>query len=479
MNPTVSKREYAALLRNDFMAFIHRSFIELNPTTEFKHNWHLEVIAHELEQLRRGIFKYLAINIGPRSLKSHCVSLAYVAWLLGHDPSAQIICASYAQDLSNKLASDCRTLMMSQMYKEIFNTRLVSQRPSVQELITTKKGFRLATSVGGVLTGRGAGYLIIDDPSKPEEALSETQRQKVNDWFDHTLLTRLNDKREGRIIVIMQRLHEDDLMGHLLRDKKFRVLRFPAIADCDEDYTILNPLGHPITFRRREGELLHPERENRETLDALATTMGSYHFAGQYQQSPSPLGGGLIKESWFRWYPPAELPQEFDVIFQSWDTANKPTELSDYSVCTTWGRLNQKLFLLHVYRKRDDYPTLKRVLVEHAQRWHAKVIIIEDRASGTQLIQELIYEGVPGIRRYEPPPGQNKIMRMHSCSSTIENGFVYLPEKAEWLGEYLHEFRLFPKGKHDDQVDSTSQALDWVRQIFQQDPQVTFSVVRL
>src|ERR1700680_201636 len=224
MNPTATKRQFAALLRNDFMAFVQRSFLELNPTTECKHNWHLEVIAHELEQVRRGIFKKLAIIISPRSLKSHCVSLAFVAWLLGHDPSAQIICASYAQDLANKLASDCRTLMMSQMYKEIFNTRLVSQRPSVQELITTRKGFRLATSVGGVLTGRGADYLIIDDPLKPEEALSETQRQNVNHWYDHTLLTRLNDKREGRIIVIMQRLHEDDLMGHLLRTKKWRVL---------------------------------------------------------------------------------------------------------------------------------------------------------------------------------------------------------------------------------------------------------------
>jgi predicted phage terminase large subunit-like protein len=474
-----TKREYAALVRNDFLAFIHRSFLELNPTTEFKYNWHLEVIAHELEQVRRGIFKYLAINIGPRSLKSHCVSLAFVAWLLGHDPSAQIICASYAQDLSNKLASDCRTLMMSQMYKEIFNTRLVSQRPSVQELITTQKGFRLATSVGGVLTGRGADYLIIDDPLKPEEALSETQRQNVNDWFDHTLLTRLNDKREGRIIVIMQRLHEDDLMGHLLRDKEWRVLRFPAIADCDEDYTIQNPLGHPITFRRREGSLLHPEREDRATLNALAARMGSYNFAGQYQQSPSPLGGGLIKESWFRTYSPVELPKTFDVIFQSWDTANKPTELSDYSVCTTWGRLKQNLFLLDVYRRRVDYPTLKRAVVEQAKRWQARVTIIEDKASGTQLIQDLIHDGVPGIRRYEPPPGEDKIMRMHSSSSTIENGFVYLPEKAEWLAEYLHEFRLFPRGRHDDQVDSTSQALDWVRQLFQQSSQVTITTVRL
>jgi len=475
----VTKQKYAALLRKDFMAFIHRSFLELNPTTKFEPNWHLEVIAYELEQLRRGTNTRVIVNVPPRSLKSHCASVAFPAWLLGHNPSAQIICASYAQDLSNKLASDCRTLMMSQAYKEIFRTRLSSQRPSVQELITTQKGFRLATSVGGVLTGRGADYLIIDDPLKPDEALSETQRQNVNNWFDHTLLTRLNDKREGRIVLIMQRLHEDDLVGHLLRDEGFRLLRFPAIADCDEVYTIQNALGHSPTFRRQEGQLLHPEREDRATLDALATRMGSYNFAGQYQQSPSPLGGGLIKESWFRTYTPADLPKRFDVILQSWDTANKPTELSDYSVCTTWGKLNQHLFLLDVCRKRVDYPTLKRNVVELAASWDAWVKIIEDKASSTQLIQDLIYEEVPGITRYTPPPGQDKIMRMHSCSSAIENGFVHLPEEAEWLGEYLHEFRLFPKGKYDDQVDSTSQALDWVRQIYQQSSQVTITTVRL
>jgi len=479
MNPIVTKREYAALLRNDLLGFIHLSFLELNPTTEFKNNWHLEVIAHELELVRHGINRRLIINVPPRSLKSHCASVSFAAWLLGHEPSAQIICASYAQDLSNKLASDCRTLMMSQAYKKIFNTQLSSQRPSLQELITTRQGFRLATSVGGVLTGRGADYLIIDDPLKPEEALSDTERQKVNNWFDHTLLTRLNDKREGRIIVIMQRLHEDDLVGHLLRNTEWRVLRFPAIADCDEDYIFKNAFGHTVTFKRREGDLLHPEREDRATLNALAERMGSYNFAGQYQQSPSPPRGGLIKESWFGTYTAAELPKNFDVVLQSWDTANKPTELSDYSVCTTWGRLKHKLFLLNVYRKRVDYPTLKRAVVEQAAHWEAGVVVIEDKASGTQLIQDLIYEGVPGIQKYEPPPGQDKIMRMSSCSSTIENGFVYLPEKAAWLGEYLHEFRLFPKGKHDDQVDSTSQALDWVKQIFQRGSQVSFEQVRL
>jgi predicted phage terminase large subunit-like protein len=174
--------------------------------------------------------------------------------------------------------------------------------------------------------------------------------------------------------------------------------------------------------------------------------------------------GYIRKESvvWFKTYTQNELPPKFEMVFQSWDTANKPSELSDYSVCTTWAVKQKTLYLLHVLRKRMDYPTLKRAVREQAHAFNPRTILIEDKASGTQLIQELIYERVHGIQRYEPK--MDKEMRMHSVSSTIENGFVYLPDKAEWLPEYLHELTVFNKGKHDDQVDSTSQALDWVRQ---------------
>jgi len=167
----------------------------------------------------------------------------------------------------------------------------------------------------------------------------------------------------------------------------------------------------------------------------------------------------MIKIQWFKTYTPAELPEQFELVFQSWDTANKSTELSDYSVCTTWGVLKQHLYLLHVLRKRLDYPDLRRAVKQQAETYQAKNILIEDRASGTQLIQDLQADRVHGTTRYEPK--LDKIMRMHSVSSTLENGFVYIPTQAEWLSQYLHEMAVFPKGKYDDQVDSTSQALDW------------------
>ena len=330
-------KEYVALLRSDFYGFIERSFCELNPFTPFKDNWHIDVLACELERVRLGETKRLIINVPPRFLKSHCASIALTAWTLGHEPGAQIICASYAQDLSDKLSGDCRALMMSRMYKSIFSTRLSSLRPALHELTTTRRGFRMATSIGGVLTGRGADILIVDDPLKPDEAASEVERRRVNNWFDHTLMPRLNDKRDGRIIVIMQRLHQNDLTGHLLeKNEGWRVVRLPAIAEEDEAFSVPTRFGGVRTYSRKKGEALHAEREDLATLEKMKSSLGSYNFAGQYQQSPAPQGGGMIKEHWFNSYTPQSLPETFDYVFQSWDTANKVTELSDHSVCTTW-----------------------------------------------------------------------------------------------------------------------------------------------
>jgi predicted phage terminase large subunit-like protein len=462
MKTAISDAEYQAFLRRDFPLFIERSFAELNPQTEYLHNWHIEVIAAALEQCRLGKIKRLIINVPPRSLKSHMASIAFPAFLLGHNPSTSIISASYAQDLADKLAGDCRSLMTSEFYQRLFSsTRLTARRSMLSDYMTTEKGFRLSTSVGGVLTGRGADFIIIDDPLKPDQALSETQREAANAWFDHTVVSRLNDKSTGCMIIIMQRLHEDDLVGHVQQQGGWHVLRFPAIAEENERHVIQTPYGERI-FTRREGEALHPERESLEILSRMREIQGEYNFGGQYQQSPSPLGGGMIKTHWFKTYTSAELPKEFEFVFQSWDTANKSSELSDYSVCTTWGVYENQLFLLHVLRKRLDYPDLRRVVKQHAEVFKSKNILIEDKASGTQLIQDLQADGVHGTTRYEPQ--MEKIMRMHSVSSTIENGFVHIPVQAEWLPEFLHELSAFPKGKYDDQVDSTSQALDWSKQ---------------
>jgi predicted phage terminase large subunit-like protein len=456
----LAPNEYRGLLRRDFVSFAQRCFRELNPRTRFAMGWHIEIIAAKLTGLHGGKIRRLIINLPPRYLKSLLASVAFPAWCLGHDPSAQILCVSYAQDLADKLSRDCRHIVASDWYRGVFATRLSPQRAAMPEFDTTAQGCRLATSVGGVLTGRGADIIIIDDPLKPEEALSQAQRQSANEWYDHTLYSRLNDKLEGAIVLIMHRLHEDDLTGHVLAQEAWDVVRFPAIAEDHEDQLLDTVLG-PQHFARHRGEALHPEREPCAVLAHLRRTIGEYNFAGQYQQAPAPLGGGLVKAAWFRRYAPDELPAAFERVVQSWDTANKATELSDFSVCTSWGVAGKNLYLIDVLRRRMEYPELKRAVREQYERFDPAVVLIEDKASGTQLIQEMIAEGLHAVTRYRPQ--SDKIMRMHAQTAMIENGFVHLPERAPWLAPYLHELTAFPNGKHDDQVDSTAQMLDWFK----------------
>src|SRR5690348_15829198 len=256
----LTRAEYEFLLRHDFPTFAGRCFQDLNPQTTLAMNWHLEVIAAKLTEVREGKIRRLIIILPPQHLKSLMASIAFAAWHLGLDPTAQMLCVSYAQDLADKLARDCRSIMMSPWYRQIFPTRLAPHRQAVQEFITTRQGYRLATSTGGVLTGRGADIILIDDPLNPQEALSDAQLKACNEWYDHTLYSRLNDKQRGAIVIIMQRLHEDDLVGHVLGQEDWEVLSFPAIAEENEGHRIETILG-PRCFARRQGAALHPDRE--------------------------------------------------------------------------------------------------------------------------------------------------------------------------------------------------------------------------
>jgi predicted phage terminase large subunit-like protein len=459
----LASTDYEFIMRRDLMSFIERSFYELNPQTPFVSGPHIELIASKLEACRLGKIKRLIINLPPRNLKSHCASIAFPAWYLGHMPTGQLICASYGQDLADKFARDCRTIMISAWYQRLFTTR-VAGRPAVADFMTTEQGVRMATSVGGVLTGRGADLIIIDDPLKPDEALSEARRTAVNDWYDNTLLSRLNDKARGCIIIIMQRLHQDDLVGHVLEQENWEVLSFPAIAEQDEAHVIVNPFGTRL-FKRKAGDVLHPERESLATYTNIRHTIGEYNFLSQYQQNPSPPGGAMVKTEWLRFYEPGEQPAHFSRIVQSWDTANKATDLSDYSVCTTWGVDDRTFYLLDVFRQKLTFPDLKRAVVMQAKRFDAKTIVIEDKASGTQLIQELRFEIGMALKPYKPPSGADKIMRLHAQTTAFENGLVFLPRTAPWLSDYVSELTSFPGSKYDDQVDSTTQVLDYLRNI--------------
>jgi predicted phage terminase large subunit-like protein len=454
-----------AILRQDLASFIAKVFEIVCPDQQYLHNWHIDLIADRLEACRRGEIKRLIITMPPRSLKSMMVSIAFVAFVLGHDPRARIICASYAQDLADKLARDCRALMTSLCYRRLFpGTRISANKNTAAEFTTTKRGSRLATSVGGTLTGRGGNIVIIDDPLKPLDALSDAAREAVNNWFDHTLYSRLDNKEENVIVVVMQRLHVDDPVAHLLaKGGSWVHLNLPAIAETLEDFVLAD--GRHVG--RRVGEALHPERESVHVLEDIKREIGSLTFAAQYQQDPAPLEGGHLKWTWFKVYdaPPARQPG--DLLVHSWDTACKAAEIHDYSVCTVWLVRGPDHYLLEVHRKRLEYPALKKWVVTLALQDRPDVVLIEDNGSGTQLIQELRAE--TDIRPIPILPKGDKVMRAMAQSAKIEAGCVYLPAQAPWLEDFKREVLSFPQGRFDDQVDSMVQLLAWAFDRFMAD----------
>ena len=242
--------------------------------------------------------------------------------------------------------------------------------------------------------------------------------------------------------------------------EQWEIVSFPAIAEVDETRHIHLPSGHYV-HQRYAGEALHPDREPLEKLEDMRRVMGGYNFAGQYQQSPSPLGGGMIKENWFKICEPGQTPDQFDQIVQSVDTASKEGELNDYSVCITFGLKGRNIYIINVVRKRLNFPDLKRMIREQYAAFKPTTILIEDKSSGIALIQELLHDGLYCIKKCSPEG--DKVMRMHGQTACIENGLVYLPKDAHWLPDFIKEVTSFPKGKFDDQVDALSQALAWIQ----------------
>jgi hypothetical protein len=336
----------AAILRTDLRFFVRKCFHTILPGTPYLPNWHIDAIAHQLMRVHNKEIRRLLINQPPRSLKSICVSVAYVAWRLGHDPSCHIIVVSYANELAAELHRQFRMITDAPWYRALFPA-LQPARDSGTEFITTAGGSRFATTVGGTLTGRGADLVIIDDPVKAEEAASEAARKRAIDWYSGTLVSRLNDKENGPIVVVMQRLHENDLAGHLLHQGGWEHLDLPAIAVEDS----IIPVGNGKMLTRRAGDILHPERESKEALERIKAEIGSLMFSAQYQQRPIPLEGNLIRRNWFRFYD--ALPgQQNKRIVQSWDIATMTGDANDHSVCTTWLMANGDYYLVDVFRGR-------------------------------------------------------------------------------------------------------------------------------
>ena len=441
------------LLRKDPMCFLSRCMMTLNPGARFIPNWHIDAILYQLERVRRGEIKRLIINLPPRSLKSIVSSVMLPAYALGHNPKLKIFCISYSNELADKLAFDTRSIMESEWYRRAFpNVKL--SRFANSDLYTSDKGFRKSTSTNATLTGLGGDWFIIDDPLKAQDAMSDAIRGRANDWFSNTLVSRLDDKINGVIIVVMQRVHLDDLTGHLLeKSSGWTLLNLPAIAE--EDAKIL--IGDGDYHFRKEGDLLHPERENREILDSLRRELGPYLYSAQYQQKPVPLGGGIIRRDWLAYYDQAPDHKWPSQIIQSWDTAAKDGVRNDWSVCTTWLIRDGIYYLLDLTRGRYDYPTLRDTAINLARQFKPNFILIEDASTGIALAQELQREAVSAVKLVTPE--RDKQTRLFIQQAKFAARQVQFLRGVSYLSELESELLTFPQAKHDDIVDSVTQAL--------------------
>ncbi len=452
-------RTSSALYRSDFFAFVWKAFSTLHhgPNNRFEPVWHVRAMCHELDNVRTGENLRLVINIPPRCLKSVTVAVAYVAFLLGHDPGAKIIVASYGLDLARKHSEGFRRVMASRWYREMFpRTRLAKKGNTSEEIRTTMGGSRKAVSIGSSVTGHGADYIIIDDLLKAGDANSEAELIRAQEFIEGTLLSRFDNPAAGRVVMIAQRLHEMDPPGYLLDKGTYRHLNLPAIAEEPE----IIPIGRGQVHRRKPGGLLFPEKLDRATLDCMRREMGSAIFNCQYQQNPIAPDGSPLRWDWFGTYDEVLSRNRYHMVVQSWDTGTSADPRSDFSVCTTWGFLPPHWHLLDVWRGQLGYPELKAKVLALVQQWEPDKVLIEDAATGRPLFQELFNDD----KRYVAiKPDREKEIRFAAACAAVEEGKVLLPAQAPWLPVFKRETQSFPRGRHDDQVDSFSQFLIWTR----------------
>ena len=456
-DPQMIRQAAIHVSRKNFFRFVWRVFETLHPHPDdrFEPAWHVRAMCHELDEMKRGANKRLVITIPPRCLKSVTVAVAYVSYLLGHNPSTKIIVASYGLDLARKHSEDCRRVMSSSWYQEMFPvTRLAAKGNTVEEIRTTAGGSRKAVSIGSAVTGHGADVIIIDDLLKASDAQSEAELIRAQEFIEGTLLSRFDNPSEGRVIMIAQRLHEMDPPGYLLDKGTYRHLNLPAIA---EDEQVI-PIGQGKHIQRCTGDLLFPVRLSQNTLDRMRKEMGAAVFNCQYQQNPIAPDGSPLRWEWFGTYGHREQRNWYQLVVQSWDTGTSADPRSDFSVCTTWGFRDKNWYLLDVWRGKLDYPDLKAKTLQLVGDWDPDRVLIEDAATGRPLLSELFRDDK---RYHRVTPKDDKEIRFAAACAPVEEGIVLLPAEATWLPSFKRELQSFPRGRNDDQVDSFSQFLNW------------------
>lgn len=474
MTDSLGKDALNAALRNDFPTFVGKVFLTLNTGAEFKMNWHHYGISYFLHQMWAGEFRRGIVNSCPRSLKSTIISVAWVAYVLGHDPTKMFIVVSHNMELAKELSFLFRKVVNAKWYKDAFPT-MRGKPDADNELIfrTSLGGGRRATSVNSDVTGLGGTDIIIDDPIDASIADNPDQCAIINRWITKVLMSRLNDKATGTVLVVMQRISIHDTTAFLLGMTGWKSLVLPAIAQKDMDV----PIGEGEAHHWKQGELLHPEFLSQAILDEQLQLQGHADFSAQYLQIPIQSGGGAIDVSKFKRF--NQLPQAIDFWFLSVD-ASSGVESGSYSVIQLWAASNGRMYLYGQKRAHLEFPALRSSVIDIAKKWGVRYILVENASAGQALLQEL-HGHYPLEEAWEKlvsiNPVHAKTVRMGKAMIMADAGKVWLPAERSWIDGLVSELQAFPKGAHDDQVDALSQAINWFRGYLAGPPEVTVTMV--
>lgn len=473
--------------------YIPGAWSVVEPARPFVPSWHIDAMCDSLEAVTSGDIRRLIINVPPGHMKSLTGCVFWVAWEWTRKPETRWLCASYSQQFATRDSRRTRTLVESPWYQERWGDRVLIQGEGGEDRVhvpgveithdqnlktrfeTTAGGYRIAASVGTDPTGERADKAVLDDPHKIREAHSELKRQAVHEFHDLVISSRFANPKTGVKVIIMQRVHEDDLVGHVLeQDTGWEVLCLPA------EYEPKHPFAWPDDPRTEPEELLWPELYDREEIDKLKREFGAYGAATLLQQRPAPAEGGILKRGLWRYYDSAmvEGPWTMDVpefIVSSWDTALKAKTTNDFTVGQVWAFRGANRYLLRTVRGRWSLPETKREVRELAAWVELKFpglphsILVENAANGPEVVAEL-RDQVGGLLAITPE--QDKVSRAHACTPAHEAGNIFVPGRpaADGSGpdtartpvevlDFVHECGVFPNGEYDDQVDAFTMAM--------------------
>jgi predicted phage terminase large subunit-like protein len=469
----MDKQTFDALCRRDFSVFFQRAWREIEGQ-DYTHNWHIDCLAEYLQGCYEDRFRKLIINVPPRTGKTMLVNIAFTAWLLGQDPSIRVIGISYAQRLSEKIAYRARLLMETEWYKALFpDTKLDPNQSQKSNFLTTGGGGRFSTSVGGVATGEGCHFMLVDDPVNPAEALSDVQRLNTNEWLDQTIYSRFDNPKNAHIVLIMQRLHDDDPTGHFLATGNWTHVKMPAYT---EEELIFEP-GNRYSY----SDYLHEERLDGEILEEMHTAMSSYAYAGQYLQNPVPIGGGDFNRDMLQYFSCQRFDAKGCNIYITIDPAKSKNEGADYTAMVVWALApDQNYYIVDGLRERlQGKEKILRLFALH-KKWmvrsgnspkvgYEQVGLAEDVHYIRNHMNDINYRF--SITELKPPPKTSKEDRIRRLAPFMAEHKVWIPEdlffkNEKGLSENLinviveQELLLFPRGKHDDFIDAMAMIFD-------------------